>query len=76
MRKKGFFMLPQREEITREGNDLACIIAPNHSQKLRDDELLKGKKRSRRRPKLSRKLREAQAEQNKYGIADCRDGGL
>jgi len=76
MWKKEFFMLPQREEITREGNDLACIVAPNHSQKLRDDELSKGRRRHRRNPRLSRARREAQAEQNKYGIADCRDGGL
>ena len=76
MWKKEFFMLPQREDITREGNDLACIVAPNHSQKLRDDELSKVRKRHRRNPRLSRAGRETQAKQNKYGVADCRDGGL
>ena len=76
MRTKEFFMLPQREEITREGNDLACIVAPNHSRKLSDTDLSKASKRGRRRHRLSRERRETQAEQSKYGIADCRDGGL
>ena len=61
-----FFVM---NSINPEGNTLACIVAPSHSQTL-----AQWKKRNRKRRRMSREKREWLAEARKYHLADCRDG--
>ena len=69
--RRSSFVTPKQEEISQEGNQLACILAPQSSVTLAQWKA----GRRRRKNRQSRSERERLAELSKYvPLANCRDG--